>query len=93
MFIVNEEGYEFMVFGIDDSIMKEFENWLDKEHLDSNTSISQFNIPKKDGTSKVYIINCDCLKMGSYKIRDFWLSKNIPHSKENIELLFNVVNI
>lgn len=90
MFLVNEEGYEFMVIGANDDFIKKFNTFLLIEDLEPNVSVSIFNVPKNDKIVPVAIINCDNLKHGSYAIRDFLISIGLKYSKDNVDKLFNI---
>lgn len=90
MFLVNEEGYEFMVIGADKEFMRKFDIFLDIENLEAHVSISVFNVPKNGKITPVAIINCDNLKHGSYAIKDFLINSGLRYDKDNVDKLFNV---
>lgn len=90
MLLVNEEGYEFMLYNIPDKQMKEFSKWVD-DNLYGSTGISQFNVPKGNSFTKVYIVNCDLSRSGTAKILEYWMERGIKYSQENIDKLWNVI--
>lgn len=90
MFLVNEEGYEFMVIGANEDFMRRFDTFLLVEDLENQVSVSVFNVPKNGKVTPVAIINCDNLKRGSYAIRDYLLNSGLRYDKDNVDKLFNV---
>lgn len=91
MLLVNEEGYEFMLYNISDNQMEEFSKWIDSGLLYGIAGISQFNVPKGNSFSKVYVVNCDSSKSGTREILDYWISRGVKYSQENIDKLWNVI--
>lgn len=86
MFIIEEDGYSYLVFNIKMEVFNKFKEDLSKESFSEIIGIETFKIPKNDKISTVYYIECTNSKYGRVWIEDYWINKvklNCPNLKNS----------
>lgn len=88
MLIVEEDGYSFMLTGVNQKAIDDFFGYL--ENLTSYSGVvgcSKFCVPKDDKIVEVFIIDCLNSKDGRRESLEYWQSKGVKYTEENVQLL------
>lgn len=75
MFIIEENGYSYLIFNVSEESFKRFEKECDKKSFYGLIGIEEFHIPKNNSISKVYYVECQDSREGRIWIEEYWINK------------------